>query len=144
MIDYARLSQFCPHHISPPPLSPPFFHSVCPVPHHVQSRPYAPSLGILSLGDESLTTTLPWHFLQFFRMSLAKTLNKISLFFLMCFSTYQGCIKDKLNIQTRKTSLSYTWHPTDLEGCETGNSIPAEHHEASFFKGRSCRSLLSC
>lgn len=41
----------------------------------------------------------------------------------MCFNTYQGCIKDKLNIQTHKTSLSYTWHQTDLEGCETGNTV---------------------
>lgn len=40
----------------------------------------------------------------------------------MCFSTYQGCIKNKLNIQTHKSTLGYTWHQTDLEGCETGNS----------------------
>lgn len=62
----------------------------------------------------------------------------------MCFSTYQGCIKDKLNIRTHKTTLGYTWHQTDLEGWDRKLSPPAGHHEAPFFKGGSYRSLLSC
>lgn len=62
----------------------------------------------------------------------------------MCCRTYPGSFKDKLDIQTHKTTLGYTWHQTD-HGCGTGTRAHVQGTmKHSFSMGGLGRSLLGC
>lgn len=127
MVEYARLFTILPvpHFCSCSSFtSPSSFHSICSAFHHFQSRPYAQSLGVVLSPGRWVTkyyTTLA--FPAVLQNIISQDLKQNLIILInMCCSTYQGSLKYKLNIQTLKTTLGYTWHQTDWEEHGTGNT----------------------